>query len=169
MGRLTDRNSNGNYFYPKCFEKCDGLGASSKCDNCEIMTSICEKLGKYEDLEEQGRLVKLPCKVGDIAYVDSETIPTKNMEFEEVKEIPLFFEAKVVSFRQNSNGNYIKLKVKAKWLHEWVDPDCGPDCAYFEVEKYFTYPLSSIGKTVFFTKSEAEAKLKELRGGIDGN
>lgn len=64
MERLTDRNADGDYFYPKCFEKCDGLGASRKCDNCEITTSICEKLGKYEDLEEQGRLVK----VGDIVY-----------------------------------------------------------------------------------------------------
>ena len=53
MERLTDKNAVGNYFYPKCFEKCDGLGASSKCDNCEITTSVCEKLGKYEDLEEQ--------------------------------------------------------------------------------------------------------------------
>lgn len=44
------------------------MGASRKCDNCEITTSICEKLGKYEDLEEQGRLVKLPCKVGDKVY-----------------------------------------------------------------------------------------------------
>lgn len=131
--------------------------------NLWAMADLREKLKEYEDIEEQGRLIKLPCKVGDIAYVDSETIPTKNMEFEEVKEIPLFFEAKVVSFRQNSNGNYIKLKVKAKWLHKWVDPDCGPDCAYFEVEKFFTYPLSSIGKTVFLTKSAAEAKLKELR------
>ena len=68
MKRLTDKNDVGNYFYPKCFEKCDGLGASSKCDNCEIMTSVCEKLGKYEDLEEQGRLVKLPCKIGTEVY-----------------------------------------------------------------------------------------------------
>ena len=67
MERLTDKNDVGSYFYPKCFEKCDGLGASSKCDNCEIMTSVCEKLGKYEDLEEQGRLVKLPCK--DVYYI----------------------------------------------------------------------------------------------------
>ena len=68
MERLTDKNDVGSYFYPKCFEKCDGLGASSKCDNCEIMTSICEKLGKYEDLEEQDRLIKLPCKIGTEVY-----------------------------------------------------------------------------------------------------
>ena len=68
MERLTDKSIVGNYFYPKCFEKCDGLGASSKCNNCEIMTSICEKLGKYEDLEEQDRLIKLPCKIGTKVY-----------------------------------------------------------------------------------------------------
>ena len=68
MERLTDKSIVGNYFYPKCFEKCDGLGASSKCNNCEIMTSICEKLGKYEDLEEQDRLIKLPCKIGTEVY-----------------------------------------------------------------------------------------------------
>ena len=62
MERLTDKNDVGSYFYPKCFEKCDGLGASSKCDNCEIMTSVCEKLGKYEDLEEQGLLLRLPAE-----------------------------------------------------------------------------------------------------------
>ena len=67
MERLTDRNADGNYFYPKCFEKCDGLGTSRKCDNCEVTTSICEKLGKYEDLEEQGRLIKLPYK--DVYFI----------------------------------------------------------------------------------------------------
>ena len=73
MERLTDKSIVGNYFYPKCFEKCDGLGASSKCDNCEIMTSVCEKLGKYEDLEEQGRLVILPCK--DVYFIVDATTP----------------------------------------------------------------------------------------------
>lgn len=67
MERLTEKNAVGSYFYPKCFEKCDGLGESRKCDNCEIATSICEKLGKYEDLEEQGRLVKLPYK--DVYFI----------------------------------------------------------------------------------------------------
>lgn len=67
MGRLTKKNDGGDYYYPKCFEKCNGFGASSKCDNCEIMTSVCEKLGEFEDLEEQGRLVKLPCK--DVYFI----------------------------------------------------------------------------------------------------
>ena len=115
MERLTDKNIVGKYFYPKCFEKCDGLGASSKCDNCEIMTSVCEKLGKYEDLEEQGRLVKLPCKVGDIIYsVIEDGLTIIELKF--------------------SLDFYVRRK-------------------------------NDIGKTVFLTKSEAEEKLKELRGG----
>ena len=65
------------------------------CNNAEYWLQAYFKLKEYEDLEEQGLLLKLPCKVGDTAFVDSKTIPTKNMEFEEVKEVPLFFEAKV--------------------------------------------------------------------------
>lgn len=64
MERLTKKNDSGGYYYPKCFEKCNGLGANSECDDCEIMTSVCEKLGDYEDLDEQGRLIKLPCRIG---------------------------------------------------------------------------------------------------------
>lgn len=29
---------------------------------------LLDKLGEYEDLEEQGLLLRLPCKVGDIVY-----------------------------------------------------------------------------------------------------
>lgn len=163
MERLTIRDKNGEA-HMICKQMCGDYG--HQCDG-QVDVDMCQryvafdKLAEYEDLEEQGLLLKLPCKVGDTAFVDSKTIPTKNMEFEEVKEVPLFFEAKVVSFRQNGNGNYIKLKVRAKWLHEWVDPDCGPESAYFKTEKYFTYPLSAIGKTVFLTQEQAEKKLKE--------
>lgn len=33
-----------------------------------------EKLAEYEDLEEQGLLVRLPCKVGDTVYVPTRTL-----------------------------------------------------------------------------------------------
>lgn len=33
-----------------------------------IINHLAEKLCEYEDLEEQGRLPKLPCKVGDTVY-----------------------------------------------------------------------------------------------------
>jgi hypothetical protein len=33
-----------------------------------IINHLAEKLCEYEDLEEKGRLTKLPCKVGDTVY-----------------------------------------------------------------------------------------------------
>ena len=42
-----------------------GFLDSSKLPSYE---SIYEKLRKYEDVEEQGLLLKLPCKVGDTVY-----------------------------------------------------------------------------------------------------
>ena len=56
MDRLTKNNredNKGDYYYPECLERCDGFGASEKCDECDFCYAVCEKLGKYEDLEEQ--------------------------------------------------------------------------------------------------------------------
>lgn len=48
-----------------------------KIEPCEMNAHHCrmilEKLADYEGLEEQGLLVRLPCKVGDTVYV-----PTRN-------------------------------------------------------------------------------------------
>ena len=139
MERLTDKNADGNYFYPKCFEKCDGLGASRKCDNCEITTSICEKLGKYEDLDEQGRLVKLPCKIGDVIYRVNAC----------AKEPVIKMRVLQVNYKQLREDRII-IRIDAI-----NDNDMGESC----------YLLEDFGKNVFITKYEAEAKLKELRGG----
>lgn len=133
--------------------------------NLWAMANLRETLKKYEDLEEQGRLIKLPCKVGDTVYVDNTILPIEDMEcYEDIdNKIPLYFPARVVSFRF-AKRNWMKIAVKAKWLHEWIDDETGPESDYIECEKNFTILLSMIGKTVFLTKSEAEAKLKELRG-----
>ena len=70
MERLTKRNeADTAYYYPKCFEKCDGLGVTEKCNNCVLVNDVCEKLGDYEDLEEQGLLMRLPCKIGASVYM----------------------------------------------------------------------------------------------------
>lgn len=64
--RLTKRDRGGN--------------AVMACDNCEIKyresccslylcrNALMEKLAAYEDAEEQGLLVILPCKVGDTVF-----------------------------------------------------------------------------------------------------
>ena len=102
------------------------------------------------------------CKVGDTVYVDSAILPIKDMECENIDhKIPLYFPARIVSFRF-AKRNWMKIAVKAKWLHEWIDNETGPESAYIDSEKKFTISLSGIGKTVFLTESEAEAKLKEM-------
>lgn len=79
MERLTERNErNTGYYFPKCFKKCGGNGTSTNCNSCDLEDMICEKLGRYEDLEEQGLLLRLPCKVGDTVYCIMTGLSYKN-------------------------------------------------------------------------------------------
>lgn len=71
MERLTYRTELG-----VSIDKNEDCPTCSACWNCNIPPRKCgyisdalKKLADYEDLEEQGRLVKLPCKVGDVVYV----------------------------------------------------------------------------------------------------
>ena len=67
MERLTYRAELG-----VSIDKNEDCPTCSACWNCNIPPRKCgyisdalEKLAEYEDLEEQGRLVKLPCKVDE--------------------------------------------------------------------------------------------------------
>lgn len=126
--------------------------------------AVLKKLADYEDLEEQGLLVRLPCKVGDIVYVDSTILPIEDMEgYEDIdNKIPSYFQGRVVSFRF-AKRNWVKIAVKAKWLYEWIDDETGPESDYVECEKNFSILLSTIGKNVFLTREEAEKKLEEMK------
>nr|DAH50814.1 MAG TPA: hypothetical protein [Caudoviricetes sp.] len=123
-----------------------------------------EELKSYKDAEEQGLLVRLPCKIRDIVYVDSAMLPIEDMEcYEDIdNKIPSYFQGRVVSFRF-AHRNWVKIAVKAKWLYEWIDDETGPESDYIEREKNFTIPLSMIGKSVFLTSEEAEKKLEEMK------
>lgn len=90
------------------------------------------KLKDYEDLDEQGRLIKLPCKVGDTVYV-----PTRDF----------ISELRISNISVSENNTF---------FHWMLNAGIYTNLDGFSVDK--------IGKTVFLTKSEAEAKLKELRG-----
>lgn len=50
----------------ECGEYCDSC--SQGAGNCKTVENMIKKLATYEDLEEQGLLVRLPCKVGDILF-----------------------------------------------------------------------------------------------------
>ena len=67
---ISDKEAVGCPYYQDTYECCfeDG-GLYWLKDVAELL----EELKSYKDLEEQGLLVRLPCKVGDIVYV-----PTRN-------------------------------------------------------------------------------------------
>ena len=68
MNRLTARNKDGTAYFPECFkEPCSGFGCQKE-EACKFMEAACEKLAEFEDQQESGRLIELPCKVGDTLY-----------------------------------------------------------------------------------------------------
>ena len=119
-------------------------------------------------MEQDGRFLELPCRVGDTVFVDLNTLPFTDMEYskEEQAEIPKFLPARVVSYRKNARTIFVKIAVRANWLDEWIDQETGPESAYYEKERYFSFPISAIGKTLFISKESAEAALKEMEGRV---
>ena len=152
MERLTTRNIAGVAVYKHPFE----------CERCgeEIWRlpdygngSPTEKLAAYEDDEEQGFLLRLQCKVGDTVYLIDRDENNKFKVYEGKWER--------VSLVQTSKDGSFNL--------------CGEisydiyDCFYDDGRTmkhgmYVGQERTKIGKVVFFTKEEAEAKLAELRG-----
>ena len=106
--------------------------------NLWAMSDLRERLKEYEDLEEQGRLIKLPCRVGDKIFLDFAGFGKDVDEFTvEDFHLDCFEDGGVILF-----------------------------CDYESDDKALTGQIDvmNFGKTAFLTKSEAEAKLKELRG-----
>ncbi|RKI90456.1 hypothetical protein D7V94_13580 [Parablautia intestinalis] len=74
MKRLTERDEFGN---------ADIIGVDSMDLQCNLsgeefnkITKVLNKLAEYEDLEEQGKLLKLPCKAGQRVYLLRKDIKT---------------------------------------------------------------------------------------------
>lgn len=105
------------------------------CDNAEYWLQVYFKLKDYEGLEEQGRLIELPCKIGDTVYY----INTHN-------RLSLFkntvYEAKVARFVTTRYGTSIVIQIRNEY-----------GCTEL-------YSEDNYNKTVFLAKEEAEAALK---------
>lgn len=133
--RLTKREKNGLAYFPMCFTPpCNGEGC--KDENCIFISDVCERLAEYEDLGEQGRLLRLPCKVGDTAYA---FLSTNNY----------FTKCQInkIELKPTLYGN----------IRYFLEQIGHRGCLY----RYFE---DDFGKTVFLTKEEAKAKLKEMEG-----
>lgn len=70
MERLTKRDFSRITYNERrsimCSSYCDNC--SQGAGNCKTVKNMIKKLATYEDLEDQGLLVRLPCKVGDDLY-----------------------------------------------------------------------------------------------------
>lgn len=124
MERLTERTEEGQAI-PRMDLKNNG---HQRC---------MERLAEYEDLEEQGRLLKLPCAVGDTVYAYCSMYGI--LEYE-VDNIVI---SKDVTYQCSSYSEPIG--------------DCPSECLD-EIEP----DISDFGRTVFLTRTEAERINEEL-------
>ena len=64
MERLTEDSVTGETYIKQCASSCPYDGDFCGTDECPVLNAVADKLGEYERAEEQGLLVRLPCKVG---------------------------------------------------------------------------------------------------------
>lgn len=139
MKRLTKVSAVGEYLPRKT------LNLIHKSDSSESnLTEILEKLGEYEDAEEQGLLLRLPCGIGADVYI----IPSKvNYELNILNQHPennKVYHQKVASVTFTEKGWYI---------------ECDKDREYGTGR---ILPEKMYKETWFLSQEEAEAKLAEM-------
>lgn len=66
MERLTEKKL---YNGRVCYTKCQYTNCKDRCSDCKIPEEAAKKLKQYEDWEEEGNLLEIPCKIGDLLYV----------------------------------------------------------------------------------------------------
>ena len=115
-----------------------------------------DKLAEYENLEEEGRLVILPCKIGDTVYQPSYKFTAcsaynftprykHDMDCEDCccecdsECYPYIYEGRVCKLEVLSNG---EVKVYTQFKDKW-------DASGYQVDR-----------ELFLTREEAEARLK---------
>ena len=90
-----------------CTNGCHEEGGCTK--DCHIL-KIYRKLAEYEDLEEKGKLLKLPCAIGDKLYILTDDSPTGIEETVCEKIIVFKNNFKIIAPCQYDNWG------KAKWI-----------------------------------------------------
>ena len=139
MERLTQTSDKGGVAFT--FD----LTISCEPNEAKKILKVAEKLKQYEDLEEQGRLLRLPCKVGDAVYVVTSPFNVfDDIEYDENMKDEVY-ESYVSSVSFYESGEQYRIYAKA--TNHFIG-------AYFRE--------CDFGKTVFLAREEAEAKLKEM-------
>ena len=99
-----------------------------------------DKLAEYEDAEEQGLLLRLPCKIRDKVYL----ICSRYSECSKYKERFDEYNCQWCEDECDSHKEYY-IHINHSVSIEWIVRN-----------------LNNFGKTVFLTQAEAEQKLKEM-------
>lgn len=179
MERLTERTADGILVKEgfgddvlKTLYQCYGAEPMPHYANCDEGYCAMEKLEEYEDLEEQGKLLKLPCAVGDTVYVltECENIPTQldgtlygeNGEPGTATGYYCPYEDNC-PFDDENFEDCEKYKSKTAVFEDTVlFIACYENEMCVVAEKCAVH--SPIGQYIFLTKEAAEAALKELDG-----
>ena len=109
-----------------------------------IIPKLYKQLAEYEDLEEQGLLLKLPCKVGD-TYWELEKMFWVNEH--KCKGCKFYFETLEDSFCDCDNDFPKCTQILEK---------------KFSSIKEIVMNMDEINKTIFLTKEAAKKTLKEM-------
>jgi hypothetical protein len=147
---------------------------NSQCIKCaeehEQLAQWLEELKEYKELEEQGLLLKLPCKVGDTVYeiVNDEII---SFSFKEQWRIARYLEAGIfgkIAFLTKEEAEKA-LKVLRKWnydIHEY-EPYSVPDewdCRYNCNDLSEIINCCQCGKEIIFGYSYSSQEVHSLMG-----
>lgn len=147
MSRLTKRE-NGDLYY----RQGENYAWSKPINKGNVKYPTLSKLAHYEDLEEQGKLIELPCAVGDMVYVIAPRYVEcdKKYNYEDYNS-----EEYLITWCQNYCPNGYKGKgispTKIEAIHIIEDGiDLSTTLGRYHIENVFT------------TREEAEAKLSEM-------
>lgn len=140
--RLTERSKNSDMVWFKDSEN-DGM-CIEPCEMSAHHSRIAlERLAAYEDAEERGLLLRLPCKVGDTLYRVNKG----------AKEPAIMMRVIQLYIKQIHKDRTV-MRIDAI-----NDADMGESC----------YLPCDIGERIFLTREEVEAKLAEMRCFQNGN
>ncbi len=91
MDRLTKRSESTIHANGVCCTHFNGIECHKVAGNCACGCKWEEeawsKLANYEDAEEQGTLIKLPCKVGEFVYIAKHGEKTRKVLLDSMSDI----------------------------------------------------------------------------------
>ena len=126
-----------------CIKECEKecVEKYTECHKCEPFKDVMKRLAEYEDAEEQGLLLRLPCKVGDEVYLINHSIC-------ENRKITLKCVVDEFTF-DHGNRCYAVLNGAM---------------SFYALRRFKSVNIKQFGLTVFLTKEEAEAIMDERNG-----